>query len=89
MPLSVESCLKISVLRRAFILPSSVLPCIKLSVFRRAFRPLSSSPSSAKRSVLRRPFQFIHSAIRLTLSVESFVNFSVFRLPLVAPSCVT
>ena len=55
-PLRVKSCVNLSVLRWAFIVPSGVPPSVGLSVFRRAFRPPSSSqfgdPSSVERSNL-------------------------------------
>ena len=50
-PLSVQSCVKLSFLCRAFILPASVPPCIDLSVFCRPFRVLHSAirlPSSVE-----------------------------------------
>ena len=53
-----------------------------------SFRPPSRSPSSIERSVQRRPFRVLHSAIRLPLSIEPCADCSLFRLPMVAPSCV-
>ena len=90
-----------SILPLALSPASNYQSSVKRSFFRRVYLTASSSPSyvgrSARRqslsfsvesSVLRRPFRVLQSVIRLPLSVEPCVDCSIFRLLLVAPSCV-